>query len=250
MTKYLTKLTKLDMELNSSLLHKQVVEVKLISAYVKKKKVLPHAPAKLGFLPDQFEEILNKIGTNEKEKLTAANNLLNNFRQYLSLQYGIWSIPNLQTASLIKEELNVHSALEIMAGNAYWSKALAEVGIKTISTDSLDWAKTSTTGAWPFQPVIDLSADEAIKQYRKVDLILCSWSPNFGTSDIRAISTWRKYNKYSHLLFIGEKNGATNSPAFWLHSRFKKNANLAKINQSFKSFDFINEQVFEIDGKL
>lgn len=250
MTKYLTKLTELDTQLHSSLVHEQIAEVKLIDAYVKSGQVIDKAPKMLGFLPDQFEEILEKIGSNKKKKLTVVNNLLNNFRQYLSLQYGIWSVPNLQTASLIKEALNVHSALEVMAGNAYWSEALSKVGVKTISTDSLEWAKTSSTGAKPFHQVIDLPADEAIKQYRNVDLVLCSWSPNFGTSDLETVNAWRKYNKNSHLLFIGEREGATNSPEFWSHSWFKKTAALAKINQSFRSFDFIDEQVFEIDEKL
>ena len=57
-----------------------------------------------------------------------------------------------------------------MAGNAYWSQALAQVGIKVHSTDSLEWAKTSTTGAKPFYPVEDLPADQAIKKYHTVNL--------------------------------------------------------------------------------
>ena len=59
--------------------------------------------------------------------------------------------------------------------------------------------------------MIDLKADQAIEKYQDVDLILCSWSPNFGNSDIETIAAWRKFNPNSHLLFIGEKDGATNS---------------------------------------
>ncbi|KRL25529.1 MAG: SAM-dependent methyltransferase [Lactobacillus kefiranofaciens] len=250
MTKFLTKLTNLDKKISDPLVHKQVEEITRIDNYVQQGRPLPRAPRRLGLLPDEFENILVKTDAAKKEELTVMNNLLNNFRQYLSLKYGIWSVANLKTAKLIKEKLEVNSALEIMAGNAYWSKALAEVGINVISTDSLEWAKTSTTGAQPFYPVIDLPAQNAVQRYAKVDLIICSWSPNFGHSDLDAIQAWKKYNPSSHLLFIGEKNGATNSPAFWQRNHFIKNAALAEINQSFQSFDFINEQVFEIDNEL
>ncbi len=65
-----------------------------------------------------------------KDKAQEANNLLNNFRSFLSREYGVWSLPNLETARLIKQEYHVKSSLEIMAGNAYWSKAFKSGGDK------------------------------------------------------------------------------------------------------------------------
>lgn len=250
MTKFLEKANKLDQKINCSLIHEQVKEMRKIDHYVSEERPLPVAPKKLGLLPDEFEGLLEKIGENKRKQLTDINNLLNNFRQYLSLKYGIWSIANLETAKLIKDELKVKTALEIMAGNAYWSQALEEAGIKTISTDSLEWAKTSKTGSTPFHQVIDLSADQAIAKYDQVDLVLCSWSPNFGKSDIKTVKSWQNYNKNSHLLFIGERDGATNSPEFWSHHWFKKTSALSIINHSFRSFDFINERIFEINNEL
>lgn len=250
MTKFIDKLTSLDKVIDAPEVHRQVEEIKDVDIHVRQGQPVAEAPEKLGLLPDQFEEILDQIGWAKKRELTEANNLFNNFRQYLSLKYGIWSVANLETARLIKEKLNVQMALEIMAGNAYWSQALEKVGIKTISTDSLEWAKTSATGAEPFHPVIDLSAEDAIKKYHDVDLFLCSWSPNFGQSDLMAIKAWRKFNPTSHLLFIGEREGATNSADFWQRDWFKNSSALREINRSFKSFDFIDEQVFEINNEL
>ncbi|KRL82659.1 hypothetical protein [Lactobacillus ultunensis] len=250
MTKFLEKVNKLDQEINYSLIHEQVEAMEQVDHYVSRGKPLLVAPQRIGLMPDEFEDILTDIGQNKRKQLTDINNLFNNFRQYLSLKYGIWSIANLQTAKLIKKELNVNTALEIMAGNAYWSKALEESGIQTISTDSLEWAKTSKTGSIQFHPVINLSADQAIKKYNQVDLILCSWSPNFGKSDIDTVKSWQKYNKDSHLLFIGERNGATNSPEFWDHHWFKKTPALMSINHSFQSFDFIDERIFEINNEF
>ncbi|ABX27295.1 SAM-dependent methyltransferase [Lactobacillus helveticus] len=250
MTNFLHKLTMLDDEINHSTVHRQVEEIKQIDHQVAKGEPLIEAPAKLGLLPDQFEEILEEIGNNQKRKLTDINNLFNNFRQYLSLKYGVWSVPNLKTAHLIKNRLHIDTALEIMAGNAYWSKALENVEIQTISTDSLEWAKTSSTGAEPFHPVINLEATEAIKHYSDVDLIICSWSPNFGKSDIAAIDTWHKCSNAKHFIFIGEEDGATNSPEFWQNNWFKQTAALKAINDSFQSFDFIDERIFEIDNEF
>lgn len=250
MTEYITKITQLDHEINNKFVHHQVNEIKRIDNYVKNKKPLPEAPSKLGLLPDQFEDVLIEVGEDKRNELTAINSLFNNCRQYLSLKYGIWSIANLKTARLIKEKLGVKKVLEIMAGNAYWSEALEETGIQTISTDSLEWAKTSKTGSQPFHKVLDMAAPQAIRKYQDVDLILCSWSPNFGSSDITAVNAWQKYNKSGHLLFIGEQDGATNSQEFWAHHWFKKTPELAEINHSFQNFDFINERIFEIDNEL
>lgn len=250
MTEYITKINQLDQELNSTIIHHQVNEIKQIDNYIKNKKPLSQAPKPLGLLPDQFEDVLAEIGEDKRSALTAINNLFNNCRQYLSLEYGIWSIANLQTARLIKEKFEVKKALEIMAGNAYWSEALEEVGIKTISTDSLEWAKTSKTGSQPFHKVLDMPATQAIEKYRDVDLILCSWAPNFGQSDMKAVSAWQKYNKSSHLLFIGEQDGATNSREFWDRHWLKKTPELVEINHSFQNFDFIDERIFEIDNEL
>lgn len=246
MTSYLDKLKHIDCILKKKSIHSQVQEVQTIVEAVQNKQILLTAPARLGFLPDEFEAILSVIGSSKRQELTTLNHLLNSVRQFLSLKYGIWSVPNVETAGLIKKELNITSALEIMAGNAYWSKALSSVGIKTIATDSLQWAKTSKTGGQLMMAVQNYSAEEAIQKFNKVDLILCSWSPNFGDSDLSAISAWRKYNPKSKMLFIGERNGATNSPTFWEQERFINSSQIKAINSSFRSFDFINERIFEI----
>ena len=128
MTKFLTKLTKLEQEINHPAVKRQVEEIALIDSYVQAGKPLKRAPRRLGLLPDEFEEVLVEVGPDKEGALRDLNNLLNNFRQYLSLIYGIWSLPNIQTAQLIKNKLHVQTALEIMAGNAYWSQALAQVG--------------------------------------------------------------------------------------------------------------------------
>ncbi|RVU71720.1 MULTISPECIES: SAM-dependent methyltransferase [Lactobacillus] len=247
MTKYLTKLNTLMQELQVPEISHQVKEINQIVTAVAEKKVIANQPARLGLLPDEAAELEKQLTPAKQKQLKVVDHLLNSVRQYLSLKYGIWSLPNMQTANLIQKELNVESALEIMAGNAYWSMALHETGIKAVATDSLEWAKTSATGRETFFPVEDLEAAAAIKKYAGADLILCSWSPNFGHSDLDVVDCWRKYSPQSYLLFIGERDGATNTPEFWQEMQFKHSPAIRKINQSFVSYDFIEEKIYEID---
>lgn len=247
MADYFEKLNKICIELNNSEIDGQVKEINNIVKHVKNSLPLEEAPKKLGFLPDQFEEVSKSVGDEKRATLMTMNHLLNSVRQYLSLKFGVWSLPNLKTANLIKNRLHVNTALEIMSGNAYWSRALDSVGIKTVATDSLEWAKTSSTGRTYFFPVEDIDAVNAIKKYRHVDLIICSWSPNFGKSDIEVVKAWKKYSSNSKLLFIGEKDGATNSEDFWNNTIFVHSKEMNEINQSFQSYDFIDEKVYQVD---
>lgn len=241
MKKYQNKLNKLDKELNYLPLHEQVIAINNIITNLEKGKILQKSPNSLGFLPDSLDIMIENTGS--REKAQEANNLLNNFRSFLSREYGIWSLPNLETVQLIKQEYNVKSSLEIMAGNAYWSKALSEVGVKAIASDSFTWAKSSTTGESPIFETENLDALSAIKKHPEVDLIICSWAPNFGEDDVNILNLYRQLDYQPVLLFIGEKFGATNSTTFWQEAKTTTNK---KVNRSFRSFDFINEKVFEI----
>lgn len=241
---YIQKLNQLNKEIDNVKIRQQVKEIQTILKMVAAQRPLTRAPKPLGLLPDEFEEVLAQVGLAKKNNLRVLNHLLNSFRQFLSLKYGIWSLPNLQTATLMKEKLHVQTVLEVMAGNAYWTQVFKEIGLRTIATDSLEWAKTSTTGRKAAVKVEDYSAAAAIAHFRQVDLIFCSWAPNFGRSDLEAVRAWRKYNPQARFLFVGEKNGATNSPAFWQQESFILSTTMQVINRSFRSFDFIHEQIY------
>lgn len=244
MAEYLEKMTKLDQVLDDPKVHQQVSEVQQIVQNVADKELLEIAPGKLGFLPDEFEELVDKLGQDKKQELYVMNQLLNSVRQYLSLRFGIWSVPNLKLAKTIKEELQVQKALEVMAGNGYWSLALKKAGLDMRATDSLEWAKTSKTGQDAFFKVENFTAVEAVEKFNDVDLIICSWAPNFTQSDLELVKAWKDYNPKSKLIFIGECEGVTNSPDFWEQMKFVENNSTKRINQQFSSFDFIEEKVY------
>ncbi|BDR60520.1 SAM-dependent methyltransferase [Lactobacillus xylocopicola] len=245
-TNFLAKINELDAELADHEVHAQAKVVQELVATIAQAQIPATAPQALGFAPAELEQIMARTAPAKKTQVKVINQLFNSLRQFLAIHYGVWSVPNLTTARLIKDQLHIKQALEIMAGNALWSKALNLAGIATVATDSLEWAKTSKTGSRPSVAVIDASAPAAIERFAAVQLIICSWAPNFDHSDLEAVHAWRKYNPNAHLLFVGERNGATNSAAFWHSMHFLHSEGLQRINRSFNSFDFINEQIFEL----
>lgn len=241
MVKFIDKLTSLDARLGDPAVHQQVQEFLQIVTKLETGTVLDTAPNQFGFAPDWLSE---KLKTSRAKQYREVDHLLNNVRQFISLQFGVWSLPNLQVAQKITT-LYGKSGLEVMAGNALWSAALQQAGCEMVASDSLEWAKSSTTGAKPFFPVKNLAAQEALKQFMQVDFILCSWAPNFGTSDLELVDSWRQLPSKPALLFVGEQNGATNSGQFWSEVAVKK---VKAANQLFSSFDFIQEEIFEVQS--
>lgn len=246
MTDFKKQLVTIDQKLNISFLHNQVQEVIDILEYLDKKEVLVQAPRPIGLMPDEYDELFWSLPESNRVFLKQADNLLSNFRSYLSRAYGLWSLANLQTAQAIKEQYQVKTSLEVMAGNSYWSAALDKVGVKAISTDSMSWAKTSKTGTQNFYQTEKLDARDAIKKYCNVDLVICCWAPNFGSGDLEVLQAFRKYNSQGNLLFIGEKDGATNTQVFWENARIVNNQKEKMINRTFPNFDFIDEKIYEI----
>lgn len=225
-------------------LEDQAAEIAAIAGLLAAKKLPEKAPQPLGLLPDEREELAAQFGA---DRIAKADSLLNNFRSYLSRRFGIWSLPNLTTAALIKDYFHADRVCEVMAGNGCWSRALQEAGCQVTATDSLEWAKTSETGAQAFVDVEQMTAEQAVAELGpQSDLLLCAWAPNFNESDCGLVAAWRKLDKRPPLIFVGERDGATNSPRFWRSIPLQNSRGLRQINASFASFDFIDEKIFQV----
>ncbi|CCI82569.1 hypothetical protein [Lactobacillus hominis] len=248
MNNYQLKINKLAKIIQEPIINNQVKEINKIIETINQHDVLDRRPVDLGLAPNELDEIQRKNFQSKRVAIEQINNLLNNFRSFLSRYYGIWSLPNLETVHLLKSEFDLKKGLEIMAGNAYWSKALTQANVKMIASDSFTWAQGSKTGQNNFYPTQKLDAISSIEKYDDVDFIMCAWAPNFGDSDCQVLDTYRKCCdlKQTKLFFVGEKNGATNTAQFWQKAHQIKSKKLLKVNQSFKSFDFIDEKIFEI----
>src|SRR5699024_12551558 len=77
--------------------------------------------------------------------------------------------------------------------------------------DSFAWAKSSTTGDAPIFETENLDAISAIKKHPEVDLIICSWAPNFGEDDVNILNLYRQLDYQPVLLFIDRKSTRLNS---------------------------------------
>lgn len=185
------------------------------------------------------------------DKLSAGlpelDRLLLNFRDYLEDEYGMWSYTNTAFVHALSDYLKGVPVLEVMAGNGYLSKGLHDVRPEeTIyTTDSKDWIKENETGKHPVTTVEQLSAIDAVNKYGKqVQYVLMSWAPDKGTSDLELLKHLRANFPDLKLLVIGEKNGATNSKAFWQTAVLSQLADLQAVSAKLKSFDLIDEQIY------
>lgn len=229
-TEYLEKITQLALKTQDPVQIEQAHNLMTTANLLSQRIVLPQQ--------------LPPLQINEDYLVLA--NLLRNWRSYLSRKFGLWSLANHQTAQLLKDNFQLKRGLEIMSGNAMWSKAFSDVGVKMLVTDDLSWQKTSATGQQQFQTVFNADALTALQQYAaQVDFIIMSWAPNFGTADLELLQEYRKLPAKPLLLVVGEVYGATNSEQFWAQCQIKPLPSV--IDASFQTFDFVNEKILRIE---
>lgn len=174
---------------------------------------------------------------------------LRSFRDYLEDQYGMWAYISAPFIADLADYVNGHGVLEIMAGNGYISKGLKDLKQPAIATDSLAWTNENQTGNHQVTTVEKLDALTAIKKYQDtVDYVIMSWSPDGMDIDQQVLQTIREQpNQNLKLIVIGEKNGATNSAAFWQLANYIEPAATQKLNRHHQPFDLIKDQVYLID---
>ncbi|WP_367341358.1 SAM-dependent methyltransferase [Limosilactobacillus sp.] len=222
--------------------------------------LLPQPLPKL-LLPDNIQDVIyqqvqakypphDKKGDQLWDQYTKAlpqlDKLLRNYRDYLEDRYGMWSYVNATYIKALSEYLDGAPVLEIMAGNGYISAGLQNLnpGQKVYPTDSKDWTKENQTGRHDVTKVEKLDALSAIQKYgHDVQYVIMSWSPDKLTIDMDVLNLIRQDYPDLHLLVIGEKNGATDSPQFWKEAHLSQKG-LEKVNQQLKSFDLIDEQIY------
>lgn len=174
---------------------------------------------------------------------------LRNFRDYLEDTYGMWSYVNALFAKALADYLNGEAVLEIMAGNGYISKGLRNnnPAQKIYTTDSQAWVNENETGKHPVTPIEKLDALAAIKKYgQDVQYVIMSWAPDKQETDWQVLQLLRQDYPNIHFLVIGEKDGATDSTAFWQNAQLSQDADLQRVNQQLHSFDLIDEQIYTV----
>lgn len=189
----------------------------------------------------------DKLWDQYSTALPKLDQLLRNYRDYLEETYGMWSYTNSSFTNALSKYLNGAPVLEIMAGNGYLSKGLRNSNPHQVifTTDSQAWVKENETGKHPVTKIEKLDALAAIDKYGdQVQYVIMSWAPDKGEQDWQVLQHLRNQYPELKLLVIGEKNGATDSPAFWKNVQLSQPADLQKVNQYLKTFDLIDEQIY------
>lgn len=187
----------------------------------------------------------DKVWNEYSAALPKLDKALRNYRDYLEETYGMWSYTNAPFAKSLADYIAGAPTLEIMAGNGYISKGLKNNSLqKLYTTDSQEWVKENETGRHPVTEIEKLDAISAIKKYGdQVKYVIMSWAPDKGETDWEVLQLIRNDYPDLKLLVIGEKDGATNSKAFWQNAQLSQDG-LDKVNANLYSFDLIDEQVY------
>lgn len=196
-------------------------------------------------LPDQLislefseTELVDNLGK-YPQLLTFESELLD-LRQLLVEKFGIWHLFSRRWVQDLKYFINAEQtkSLELMAGNAVLTKFVPNMR----ATDNLDWKGQDNEHPHPWTTVENSDALVAVqKYYRVVDNIVLAWAPDQDEIDWHILQFLRQQKWAGKFIVIGEKNGATNSKAFWQNSHLTL---VAELNRNHPQVDFINDQVF------
>lgn len=224
-------------------------------------------PLPLLQVPDDFQNQLfarinakyalhDPAGDAEWETLSAAlpkiDQLLRDFRDYIEDQYGMWAYINAPFLKDLADFVGNEPVLEVMAGNGYISKGLSRLhpNQTIITTDSKAWTKEkdNQTGKQPVTAIEALDAVSAFEKYAdQIKFVIMAWSPDKLPLDWELLQAMRASAQQIPLICIGEKYGATGSKQFWDAAHYREDAAVDALNNHYRPFDLIHDQVYVVD---
>lgn len=230
--KYLARLRYYDrMCGNLPTVHQKIAQVQaVVKAYSRHE--IPQEVPKLSFSAHYLELHMTK-----HPELFELVSCLNDLRQVLIENFGIWHVFSRAWLASFKQQLKPGKTLVVMCGNAALAANLSNV----IAVDDFDWQAQYNTQPHPWCDVKRADALVAVqKYYQQVDNIIVEWAPE--TTCDRAILDFLRAQKWpGDLIVIGEAKGATNSPQFWQTAKLSRPP---AVNALHRPFDFIHDQVF------
>ena len=230
--KYLARLRYYDrMCGNLPTVHQKIAQVQaVVKAYSRHE--IPQEVPKLSFSAHYLELHMTK-----HPELFELVSCLNDLRQVLTENFGIWHVFSRAWLASFKQQLKPGKTLVVMCGNAALAANLSNV----IAVDDFDWQAQDNTQPHPWCDVKRADALVAVqKYYQQVDNIILEWAPE--TTCDRAILDFLRAQKWpGDLIVIGEAKGATHSPQFWQTAKLSRPP---AVNALHRPFDFIHDQVF------
>lgn len=219
---------------------------------------LPRLEIPESTVSEVYQDILNQFPDNANpeqilgqatQSLSDLDATLGDFRQYLIQTYGMYGYVSNAFLRDLSAYIKDNACLEIMAGNGYITGGLRLLNpeLNIIATDNFDWDGQESLPN-PITKVIKQDALSAVQQYSStVKIIILSWAPENDQIDNQILEYLRTTNFFTQggkFIVIGEKNGATNSKAFWKNVKLTE---IPELNKNHQSFDLIDERVYLVE---
>lgn len=217
---------------NLTTVHQKITQVQaVVTAYSRHE--IPQVVPKLSFSTHYLELHMTK-----HPELFELVSCLNELRQVLIENFGIWHVFSQAWLATFKQRLKPGKTLVVMCGNAVLAANLPNV----IAVDDFDWQAQDNTCPRPWCDVKQCDALVAVQTYyQQVDNIILEWAPEQTTCDRAILDFLRAHQWPGDLIVIGEAKGATNSPQFWQTAKLSRPP---EVNALHRPFDFIHDQVF------
>ena len=167
--KYLARLRYYDrMCGNLPTVHQKIAQVQaVVKAYSRHE--IPQEVPKLSFSAHYLELHMTK-----HPELFELVSCLNDLRQVLIENFGIWHVFSRAWLASFKQQLKPGKTLVVMCGNAALAANLSNV----IAVDDFDWQAQDNTQPHPWCDVKRADALVAVqKYYQQVDNIILEWAP-------------------------------------------------------------------------
>ena len=232
---YLKELERLSRGSSQEEVLVQVAAVERTLEAYSEHKLPAHPLPRLGFCEEFIMDHLLDCAN-----LLELDSRLNDLRQTVIENFGIWHIFSEDWVDDLALHLNGRKTLQLMSGNAVLAASLANV----TATDSFDWSRQDVTRPDPWTEVENIDAVSAVEKYAAdMDVIIMEWAPDTSEDDWEVLQKLRKIQWPGEFIVIGERNGATNSRKFWDECRLEEPEDL---NRRHECFDFIDDKVYLI----
>ncbi len=116
---------------------------------------------------------------------------------------GMWAIVTAGWTTALADWIGGRTAIEIMAGRGWLTRALSEHGVNIIATDDYSWDDTHDATE-PVCKVEQMDAEEVALTHLDREVLICSW-PHSTEPFQKICRLWLSEGK--SVVYIGEDNG-------------------------------------------
>jgi hypothetical protein len=150
--------------------------------------------------------------------------------------YGMYAVVDQHWTQKLSAWIGGRKVLEVMCGRGWLAKALQMHDVEVIAADNSSWS-TAHTKCADLVPVECIDAEEAVRKYTDVEVLIISWPPYADKSAYRAARAWKHGRP---IVFIGEgAGGCTAEDTFFRHMRTEEDEPVFPLMSWFGIHDYV-----------